>query len=198
MGSYNYYNPSSSNSAYLGKFAIAESNDINSNSSTIHWTFSLYRNDSYQSSYSRQEGNLVVVSINGSEVFRSAQVGTVKAPNGEGNAYVLASGSTVVGHNSDGTKTFAFSARYTNSYSSSISPLEVSGNHVCNGIPRGSSFTIASGSLDIGQTQSYNITRYSSAFLHRISMTVKNANNEDVTVFLQDGVGTTLTATVPW
>lgn len=198
MGSYNYYNPSSSNSAYIGKFAIAESNDINSNSSTIHWTFSLYRNDSYQSSYSRQEGNLVVVSINGSEVFRSAQVGTVKAPNGEGNAYVLASGSTVVGHNSDGTKTFAFSARYTNSYSSSISPLEVSGNHVCNGIPRGSSFTIASSSLDIGQTQSYNITRYSSAFLHRISMTVKNANNEDVTVFLQDGVGTTLTATVPW
>ena len=198
MGSYNYYNPSSSNSAYIGKFAIIESNDINANSSTINWTFSLYRNDSYHSNYSREEGNRVVVSIDGREVFNETRVGTVKPPNGEDNAYVLASGSTVVGHNSDGTKSFSFSARYTNSYSSSISPLEVSGNHICNAIPRGSTFNIGSSSLYIGQTQSYSISRYSSSYQHRISMTVKNAKNEDVTVFLQDGVDTTLAATVPW
>ncbi|WP_434311455.1 DUF859 family phage minor structural protein [Hominifimenecus sp. rT4P-3] len=198
MSSYNYYNPSSSNSAYMGKFAIVESNNVNANSSTITWAFGLYRNDSYQSSYSRKEGNHVVVSINGSEVFNSTDIGTVKAPNGEGNAYILASGTTVVGHNGDGTKTFSFSAKYTNSYSSSISPLEVSGSHVCNSIPRGSTFSIGSSSLYLGQSQSYSITRYSSAFKHRISMTVKDANNLDATVFLQDGVDTTLTATVPW
>ena len=114
MASKTYYDVSSSNDKYTGKFAITETVDTIKNTSTIKWAFKLYRNDSYKSSYSRAYGNRVVVVIDGTTVLDTTECGTVKAPNGESNAYTLASGSVTVSHNDDGKKSFSFSAKYTN------------------------------------------------------------------------------------
>ena len=194
MANYSYENFSSSNSAYTGRFEIYETNNISANTTTIQWYFKLYRNDSYSSTYSRASGNRVVVYIDEALVLDTTSCGTVTAPNGAANAYTLASGSRVVSHNTDGTKSFRFSAQYTNSASNSISPLTVSNTHICSTIPRTSSFTLSASSVNIGSDITVNITRASSSFRHIVSLVTPDEN----TVFRTDGVETGKAVTVPW
>ena len=194
MANYSYENFSSSNSAYTGRFEIYETNNISANTTTIQWYFKLYRNDSYSSTYSRASGNRVVVYIDEALVLDTTSCGTVTAPNGAANAYTLASGSRVVSHNTDGTKSFRFSAQYTNSASNSISPLTVSNTHICNTIPRTSSFTLSAFSVNIGSDITVNITRASSSFRHIVSLVTP----DEKTVFWTDGVETGKAVTVPW
>lgn len=165
MANANYYGHPA-NDKYTGKLEIYESNNVSANSSTITWYFKVYRNDNYSSSYSRATGNHVVVTMNGATVCDTTECGTVKAPNGEASAYTLASGTTVIGHNADGSKSFGFSATYTNSNSDSISPLTVSGTHSCNTIPRASS--VSSTNYTLGSAGTISINRASSSFTHTL------------------------------
>ncbi|MCJ7837448.1 DUF859 family phage minor structural protein [Cuneatibacter sp. NSJ-177] len=165
MANANYYGHPA-NDKYTGKLEIYESNNVSANNSTITWYFKVYRNDNYSSSYSRATGNHVVVTMNGATVCDTTECGTVRAPNGEASAYTLASGTTVIGHNADGSKSFGFSATYTNSNSDSISPLTVSGTHSCNTIPRASS--VSSTNYTLGSAGTISINRASSSFTHTL------------------------------
>lgn len=165
MANVNYYGHPA-NVKYTGKLEIYETNNISSNNTTITWYFKVYRNDSYPSEYKRTEGNHVVVIMDGRVVCDTTDCGTVRAPNGEANAYTLASGTAVIGHNSDGSKSFGIIATYTNSNSDSISPLTVSGTHVCNTIPRASS--VSSTNYVLGSAGTISINRASSSFTHTL------------------------------
>lgn len=165
MANGNYYGHPA-NTKYTGKLEIYENNNIAANNTTITWYFKVYRNDSYSSTYSRSSGNRVVVVMNGVTVCDTTDCGTVCAPNGEAAAYTLASGTTVIGHNGDGSKSFAFSATYTNSKSDSISPLTVSGTHTCNTIPRASSVSLMN--FTLGSPGVIAISAASSSFRHTL------------------------------
>ena len=165
MANANYYGHPA-NTKYTGKLEIYESNNIAANNTTITWYFKVYRNDSYPSGYERQTGNHVVVVMDGMTVCDTTECGTVRAPNGEASAYTLASGTAVIGHNGDGSKSFGFSATYTNSNSDSISPLTVSGTHTCNTIPRASS--VSSTNYTLGSAGTISINRSSSSFTHTL------------------------------
>lgn len=165
MASAKYYGHPA-NTKYTGVFEINETNDVVGNKSVLSWSFKLFRNDSYNSSYSRQYGNRVVIAFDNNTIFDSTDVGTVKAPNGEANAYVLASGTTTIDHNADGTRSLNFTATYTNSESDAISPLTVSGTHALNTIPRASSITVPA--FTMGSAGTISIHRASTAFTHTL------------------------------
>ena len=173
MANANYYGYPLNNK-YTGKLELYESNNVSANNTTITWYFKVYRNDSYSSNYERATGNHVVVTMNGATVCDTTECGTVRAPNGEASAYTLASGTTVIGHNADGSKSFDFSATYTNSKSDSISPLTVSGTHICNTIPRASS--VSSTNYTLGSAGTISINRASTSFTHTLQYSFCNLN----------------------
>lgn len=166
MANANYYGHPA-NTRYTGKLEIYETNNVASNNSTIVWYFKVYRNDGYNSSYSRATGNHVVVTMNGTTVCDTTECGTVRAPNGEAAAYTLASGTATIPHNSDGSKSFSFNATYTNANSDSISPLTVSGTHTCNTIPRASG--VSAPDFTLGSAGTITISPASSSFRHTLT-----------------------------
>lgn len=166
MANNSYYdNPA--NAKYTGKFEVYENTRIPTNDNVITWYFKLYRNDNVSSSYSRKEGNHVVLMVDGQQIFSTTDCGTVVAPNGEASAYTLASGSFTLPHNEDGKRAFDFSITYTNDYSTSIGPLTVSDTHVCTDIPRVS--TISVPDFIMGSPGTINISRASDSFTHNLS-----------------------------
>ena len=189
MANANYYGHPA-NDKYTGKLEIYENNNIAANNTTITWYFKVYRNDSYSSSYSRATGNHVVVTMDGAVVCDTTECGTVRAPNGEASAYTLASGTAVIGHNGDGSKSFSFSATYTNANSDSISPLTVSGTHTCSTIPRASS--VSSTNFTLGSAGTITINRASSAFTHTLLYSFCSLNGTVAT-----NVGTSASYTPP-
>ena len=81
----------------------------------------------------------------------------------------LASGTTTIPHNSDGTKSFSYSFTQTFNITfndASIGSKSGSGTGTLDTIPRKSSMSVSNGTLDISQT--ITVTRQSSSFTHSI------------------------------
>lgn len=87
-----------------------------------------------------------------------------------------------VGHNSDGTKTFSFSANYNIAITyggSWLSSISASGNGALNTIPRASTIGTITGGA-IGSAMTININRASGGFTHRVYYTGPNRSQVEV------------------
>jgi hypothetical protein len=84
---------------------------------------------------------------------------------------VIASGSTTITHNADGTKSFSLSCE-AGVYTYSVS-VRASGTHTLNTIPRASSISMASGTM--GSASTISISRASSSFTHTLTYAFGNA-----------------------
>jgi hypothetical protein len=155
------------NDKYTGVFEVYESRSTANNTNKITWYFKLFRNDNYSSSYSRKNGNHVTLKIDGATVYTTTNCGTVTAPNGEVNAYTLATNSFTLDHNADGTKSFEFEVKYTNDDSTSVGPLTVKGTHTCTSIPRASTITVPE--FTLGKAGTITINRASTKFTHKLT-----------------------------
>ena len=136
---------------------------MSNNTSTVAWSLKLVStsNGRIDSTASKEWS----VTVNGTSY---SGITTVGIPNN--NSKTLASGSTVIKHNNDGTKTFSFSfSQYfgINFGGTQIDTISGSGSGTLDTIPRTSDFTVSEGTLGVAQT--IIVTRQSTAYTHGLT-----------------------------
>ena len=140
-----------------------DSQSITNNSSVIGWHLQLIASGGSISSSTSKSWS---VTVNGSNYSGTDTVGV-----SNGATKTLASGSTTIAHNADGTKTFSFSfsQQFDISYSGVgwIGTKSGSGSGTLTTIPRTSS--VSSTSANIGENITISISRASSSFTHTLS-----------------------------
>lgn len=132
------------------------SQSIEKNTSTIAWTL--------KGSGSSGGGSWVMSGafkavINGNTVYSSDTRIQLKKDQ------VIASGSTTIAHNADGTKSFSLSCQ-AGVYTYAVS-VTASGTHTLNTIPRASS--VSATNVNMGSTTKIAISRASSSFTHTLT-----------------------------
>ena len=145
------------------KFSWTEdSQSIANNTTTIKWTLQLISlaygaiNSSASKSYK--------VVVNGTEYEGTNTIGI-----GNNATKTLASGTTTIAHNSDGTKAFSYSFSQTFGITyggKSVGTKSGSGSGTLDTIPRKSTLTVDDGTL--GTAQTLTISEKASAFVHKI------------------------------
>lgn len=143
-----------------------QSQNIENNTSVVRWELILYRPSAIHSSTSKAFS----VSVNGSVV----KSGTTTI--GGSGTKTIASGTTTVSHNSDGTKSinFSFSLTFEITWSGKwIGTGSASGSMTLSTIPRSSSIDSVSGNT-IGSSITVNISRHAS-FTHQLWYKIGNS-----------------------
>lgn len=138
------------------------SQSIENNQSTISWTI---KGSGSGSGWVMTGGFKAV--INGTTVYSTSTDTRIQLSNGT----TVASGTTKITHNADGTKSFSLSVEagvYT--YAVSVS---ASGTHTLDTIPRAS--TVSATNANLGSASTITITRASSSFTHTLTYTFGSA-----------------------
>lgn len=169
---------------------VGGSADVGSNTSKVSWSLQM-RADSAYCQWNPGPGDFEV-RINGGLVW-SAQNPSLWY-GGMGGTLTLASGTTTVGHNSDGSKTVYCEGKYIANSTANYLPNSSTcgGNLTLSTIPRASSFSSISGNT-IGGSQTINIDRKSSNFTHSLWYKIGNGS----WVGIGSGIGTSKTWTLP-
>lgn len=146
-------------------WAVA-SQSIPNNNSVINWRLELISvtNGKIISSTAKAWS----VKVNGTSYSGTTTVGIE-----DNQTKTLASGSTTIAHNADGTKSFSysFSQAFNITFAgASIGTISGSGSGVLNSIPRTSTLTIPS--ISIGSEGTLTINRASSSFTHTITVKI--------------------------
>lgn len=129
------------------------------NSSTIAWTLSLYLKDAYGASNVGSTSKPYSININGATFSGNADVGIKR-----GETKTLASGSTTIPHNIDGTKTFSYSFSQELNGNKTTS---ASGSATLDRITRASSITCTT--VNIGVAPVITINAQDTSFKHTLS-----------------------------
>ena len=144
------------------------SQSIANNNSVVSWSLQLIASGGSISSSASKSWS---VTVNGSNYSGTNTVGV-----SNGSTKTLASGSTTVAHNADGTKSFSFSfsQQFDISYSGVgwIGTKSGSGSGTLTTIPRTSS--VSSTNANIGENITITINRASSSFTHTLSYSFCN------------------------
>ena len=139
------------------------SQSIANNNSVVSWNLQLIASGGSISSSASKSWS---VNVNGSNYSGTNTVGI-----SNGQTKTLASGSTTIGHNADGTKSFSFSfsQQFDINYSGVgwIGTKSGSGSGTLSTIPRTSS--VSSTNANIGENISITINRASSSFTHTLT-----------------------------
>lgn len=169
---------------------VSGSADVGSNTSKVSWSLQM-RADSAYCQWNPGPGDFEV-RINGGLVW-SAQNPSLWY-GGMGGTLTLASGTTTVGHNSDGSKTVYCEGKYIANSTANYLPNSSTcgGNLTLFTIPRASSFSSITGNT-IGGSQTINIDRKSSSFTHNLWYRIGSGS----WVSIATGVGTSKTWTLP-
>lgn len=145
------------------KFSWAEkSQSVANNTTTITWKLELIAT-SDGAIYST-DPKTWAVTVNGTRYSGTNSVGI-----SNNSTKTLASGTTTIPHNSDGTKTFNFSVsqQFAITFNEYINVVEFSGSGTLDTIARKSTFTASNGTL--GTAQTIGVTQQSSSFTHTIT-----------------------------
>ena len=150
---------SSSGSLYLNVYVEQGSQSITANTSTVNWRMTVSRTGAYYT-HNHQGDSTLSLNLDGSNVHYSY-------PNWEtsGEEYTLASGSSTISHNADGTKTLPISCTF-NPNNGLHGTITVSASLSLTTIPRSSSVSVSAGV--IGSAVTININRQSSSFKHTV------------------------------
>ena len=140
-----------------------DSQSVANNSSVVGWHLQLIASGGSISSSASKSWN---VTVNGSNYSGTNTVGV-----SNGQTKTLASGSTTIAHNADGTKSFSFSfsQQFDITYSGVgwIGTKSGSGSGTLSTIPRTSS--VSSTNANIGENITTTINRASSSFTHTLT-----------------------------
>ena len=145
------------------------SQNVANNTTTISWVLEEIQTSGYISSSASKSWS---VTVNGNNYSGTNTVGI-----NSNSTRTLASGSTTIGHNADGTKSFQYSFRqqFDINYSGSwVGTKEGGASGTLNTIPRSSG--ISSTSANIGSAITININRASSRFTHTLRYSFHNLN----------------------
>ena len=144
------------------------SQSIANNNSVVSWNLQLIAS---RGSISSSASKSWSVNVNGSNYSGTNTVGV-----SNGQTKTLASGSTTIGHNADGTKSFSFSfsQQFDINYSGVgwIGTKSGSGSGTLSTIPRTSS--VSATNANIGENITININRASGSFTHTLTYAFNN------------------------
>ena len=149
----------SSGSLYLNVYVEQGSQSITDNTSTVNWRMTVSRTGAY---YTRNQQGDSTLSLNldGRNVHYSYPTWETS-----GEEYTLASGSSTISHNADGTKILPISCTF-NPNNGLHGTITVSASLSLTTIPRSSSVSVSLGV--IGSSVTININRQSSSFKHTV------------------------------
>ncbi|WP_449448879.1 DUF859 family phage minor structural protein [Streptococcus suis] len=146
-----------SGSLYLNVYIEPGAQNIDANTTVVNWRITVSRTGAYLTR-NEQGDSTLSLDINGGRVHTSNPRWRTS-----GEEFLMASGSTTVGHNADGTKSFPFSATF-NPNNGLHGVITVSGNIGLATIPRSSSVSVEDGT--IGSPIVITIERASPTFTH--------------------------------
>lgn len=149
----------SNNSLYLNVYIDQARQDIAANNSTVNWRMTVSRTGGYYT-YNKSGDSTLSLNLDGHNVHSSN-------PRWEtsGEEYTLASGSSVINHNADGTKTFALVCTF-NPNNGIHGTITVRANINLSSIPRLSNLSIGQGV--IGSNLAITINRQNNNFTHTL------------------------------
>lgn len=155
-----------------------DSYSIENNTSRVYWWVGIRSNTQYHNHQGLSEHYKVVV--NGSTVHDASH--TVSC--GSGQTVGIADGYTTVSHNADGSKSISVSASFSCDNTSYYAPRtgSCSGSLTLTTIPRASSISIDSPSIECGNTININGSSASKNFTHKIYATWNGKKSELVTI----------------
>ena len=144
-----------------------KSYSIENNTSKVEWWVGIRSNTAYHNHYGLSE--TYVVNINGTVVYNAVHTPTVNS----GATVWVASGTTTVSHNADGSKSISVSASFNNADRGTYLPTtgSCSGNLTLTTIPRATTPSIDKPSLDCGSAIKISGTSASSNFSHKVYVT---------------------------
>ncbi len=162
-----YFDGSFSVRAHTLRLNVSASEDVVNNTSTVSWSLEVYRHPSYKPYGSDGSWG---VNING-----STYGGTFSYNFNSYSYLLLASGSTVVAHNADGTKSISVSGSgYLGSAGGSAS---TGGTYNLDTIPRATQPTVSPTSGETGATFTIGHVPATSTFTHDVAYSVDNGAN---------------------
>lgn len=150
---------SSSGSLYLNVYVEQGSQSITANTSTVNWRMTVSRTGAYYT-HNHQGDSTLSLNLDGRNVHYSYPTWETS-----GEEYTLASGSSTISHNADGTKTLPISCTF-NPNNGLHGTITVSASLSLTTIPRSSSVSVSAGI--IGSSVTININRQSSSFKHTV------------------------------
>ena len=144
-----------------------KSYSIENNTSQVEWRVGIRSNTAYHNHYGLSE--TYVVNINGTVVHNAVHTPTVNS----GATVWVASGTTTVSHNADGSKSISVSASFNNADRGTYLPTtgSCSGSLKLTTIPRATTPSIDKPSLDCGSAIKISGTSASSNFSHKVYVT---------------------------
>ncbi|HEL2448509.1 TPA: hypothetical protein TZW71_002078 [Streptococcus suis] len=172
-----------SGSLYLNVYIEPGAQNIAANTTVVNWRITVSRTGAYLTR-NEQGDSTLSLDINGGRVHTSNPRWRTS-----GEEFLMASGSTTVGHNADGTKSFPFSATF-NPNNGLHGFITVLGNIGLATIPRSSSVSVGIGT--IGSALTININRQSSSFKHTVRYAWGNKQGT-----IASNVDTSTTWTIP-
>ncbi len=149
----------SSGSLYLNVYVDQGSQSITANTSTVNWRVTVSRTGAYYT-HNHQGDSTLSLNLDGSNVHYSYPTWETS-----GEEYTLASGSSTISHNADGTKKLPISCTF-NPNNGLHGTITVSASLSLTTIPRSSSVSVSPGV--IGSSVTININRQSSSFKHTV------------------------------
>ena len=150
---------SSSGSLYLNLYVDQGSQSITDNTSTVNWRMTVSRTGAYYT-HNHQGDSTLSLNLDGRNVHYSYPTWETS-----GEEYTLASGSSTISHNADGTKTLPISCTF-NPNNGLHGTITVSASLGLTTIPRSSSVSVSAGV--IGSSVTININRSNSNFKHTV------------------------------
>lgn len=179
----------SSNGYTLTLSVTQSSQSIATNTSTLSWTLTFSCGSYYYQNSNTVDG--FSASINGTSVYSANKVIWFS---GSRTSVTIASGSTTVSHNADGSKAVSLSCSYWPGKTASYYPayMNGSGSMTLTTIPRASSFGTISGST-LGSSMTINISRNSSGFTHHLWYSMGSVTWTQIGT----GIGTSVSFTPP-
>ena len=157
--------------------------DIANNETTINWSVGVYCGHSFYSNAIRMSA----VSINGTQVYGG---GTYS--NYSSGDHTIDSGTLVIKHGTDGSKTFSIGA-FTGWLYSSYNYSAAATNHTLTTIPRISKPTVSASSVNFGGKITVYTNRASSTFTHHLYYSI----NGEAEVGITPGIETSYEWPVP-
>ena len=149
----------SSGSLYLNVYVDQGSQSITANTSTVNWRMTVSRTGAYYT-HNHQGDSTLSLNLDGRNVHYSYPTWETS-----GEEYTLASGSSTISHNADGTKKLPISCTF-NPNNGLHGTITVSASLSLTTIPRSSSVSVSAGV--IGSAVTININRQSSSFKHTV------------------------------
>lgn len=167
-----------SGGVYAKLVVTEQSQSIENNTTTLLWQFYMWNTQAKPNWYAYEQHNIIQVKINGIYVLNTSNFGLIglEPEMTEATAELVTSGTTVINHNTDGSKTVDLSFYATQGW---VNAYEWSGSQnsaALTTIARASQPTLSASSVTLGSPVTIYTNRASTGFTHTLEYSIGSAS----------------------